>query len=70
MVQNGFIQITSTSFCAGVVLDRGLVVRAAPILKYMIGWDRSRVLSYARGRGWRVQLMDDDQEYEHGAHAQ
>lgn len=41
-------------FCAGVVLDgRGIVVRAAPIIRYMIGWTEARVVRYARQRGWR-----------------
>lgn len=48
------MRITSPYFCAGLVLENGIVKRAAPILKYMIGWTRERVLSYAYGKGWKV----------------
>lgn len=51
------LRITSNHFCAGVVLRNGRVVRAAPILKYMIGWNELRVLSYARMRGWKADAL-------------
>ena len=28
------------------------VVRAAPIIKYMVGWDGARVAGYCRSRNW------------------
>jgi hypothetical protein len=39
-------------FCAGVVIEVGIVVRAADIVGYMIGWSAGRALAYARRRGW------------------
>lgn len=53
------IQITSPYFCAGIVLRNGFVVRAAPILQYMLGWTGERALVYARHRGWRVNSADE-----------
>lgn len=50
------IQISSKYFCAGVVFKDGVVVQAAPILNYMLGWDRPSVLRYAYARGWRVRV--------------
>lgn len=48
------IIIDAPHFHAAVVIDdRTLrVVRAAPILRYMIGWDRQRVIAYAAKHGW------------------
>ncbi|WGR91706.1 hypothetical protein MTX26_15010 [Bradyrhizobium sp. ISRA443] len=53
------IVIDAPHFYAAVVFDRTrLVIRTAPILRYMIGWDRVRVLAYARARGWRAIERD------------
>lgn len=45
------IQITSNYFCAGIIFESDLfddfhVVKAAPILNYMIGWHYDRVKNY------------------------
>jgi hypothetical protein len=50
------IQLTSKWFCAAVVLDKATdrVMRCAPILNYMMGWPRARVLRYARLRKWEA----------------
>lgn len=50
------IRITAPHFCAGLVLDDlGVVTRAAPILRYMLGWRASRVVTYATRKGWQVE---------------
>jgi hypothetical protein len=48
--------ITAPHFCAGLVLEHGVVVRAAPILGYMKGWKAERVRGYALLRGWVVEV--------------
>lgn len=48
------VRISASYFTAGVVVRDERVVRAAPILKYMLGWPRTRVLSYARAKGWKT----------------
>jgi hypothetical protein len=48
------ISIVGPNFAAGLITNRGVVVRAAPILRYMIGWRIDHVLEYARSRGWVV----------------
>jgi hypothetical protein len=48
------IQITSKWFTAGVVFQNDRVVRAAPIISYMMGWTKERVLRYARIRKWHA----------------
>lgn len=49
------IRLTSKWFCAGVVLRNGKVAICAPILRYMQGWTRQRVLDYAKGRFWAAE---------------
>lgn len=44
-------------FVAGCVVERDMVVNAAPIVKYMIGWHPSRVRRYVEGRGWSLQWL-------------
>lgn len=47
------IRISAKSFCAGLVARDGKVVRAAPIIGYMVGWDGGRVAAYCKKKGWR-----------------
>jgi hypothetical protein len=54
------IIINAPHFCASVIID-GVTLRvnkAAPVLRYMMGWDRVRVLAYADRRGWRCEMRD------------
>lgn len=51
------IQITSRYFCAGIVLKEGTVKTAAPILKYMRGWNLNKVRNYSTGKGWKITTV-------------
>jgi hypothetical protein len=52
------IQIDSGYFCAGVVVEpRGIVIKAAPILKYMVGWNSKRVHEYCRVKNWSIVVV-------------
>jgi len=51
-------RITAPHFTAGVVLHRGVVVRAAPIVAYACGWTGARLHSYCERKGWRVEAVD------------
>lgn len=46
-------QITAPHFCAGFVVRERHVMKPAPVLKYMKGWELTRVRHYAHSRGWR-----------------
>jgi hypothetical protein len=46
------VRVASRYFISGIVLRDGLVVKAAPILRYMIGWSSSRAVGYIDGKGW------------------
>ena len=45
----------SRSFCAGLILKEGRVVRAAPILRYLVGADELRVERWARKNGMKME---------------
>jgi hypothetical protein len=45
------VQIKAPHFCAGVVGETH-VERAAPILRYMLGWPWERVWLYVVAKGW------------------
>lgn len=51
------IRIDAYYFCAGVVVEDGFVVRAAPILKYMMGWSEGRVRSYVARKRWHLAAV-------------
>lgn len=48
--------IDSGYFFAGVIVENGVVVRAAPILRYMLGWDQERVISYIEYKEWTHEV--------------
>lgn len=51
------IRIEARHFVAGVETSFDTVCRTAPILKYMLGWERSRVEAYAKKKGWKVETV-------------
>ena len=51
------MRITSSYFCAGLVMAEGCVIRAAPILRYMHGWTRESVQSYCRMKDWKCEWL-------------
>lgn len=52
----GLFQIISDDrkplFCAGYIVRGGRVTEAAPIIRYMVGWNQARVLTYVLKREW------------------
>ncbi len=51
------IAIDAPHFYCGVIVRNGRVIRTAPIVHYLTGWDRDRVQRYAQRRGWRVEVV-------------
>jgi hypothetical protein len=49
------LRIEAPYFVAGAECLDGRVVRAAPIVKYMIGWLMVDASAYATRKGWEVQ---------------
>lgn len=49
------IRITSSYFCAGYDMETDNI---APIIKYMKGWNLSRILLYCKTKGWKVEVIN------------
>ncbi len=49
--------IDAPHFYCGVVLRDEQVIRAAPIVCYLTGWNLDRVQRYAQRRGWQVETI-------------
>jgi hypothetical protein len=45
-------------FYAALFVRGGVVVRTAPILYYMRGWNTDRVRAYCQRRNWRLIITD------------
>jgi hypothetical protein len=56
-VSGTLVRIEAPHFVAGIVAENGRVVRTAPILHYMLGWDGRRVAAYVRAKGWAWVLV-------------
>ena len=50
------IVVTAPHFVAGVCMHDDIAVRAAPILKYMVGWDFPKIEQYVARKGWKWEL--------------
>lgn len=46
------IRIVAPHFVAGVIARGGVIVEAAPIVRYMLGWDGRRFAAYCRRQQW------------------
>ena len=46
-------RIVAPHFVAGIVTN-GHVVRAADIVKYMVGWGDQAVRDYTKRKGWKI----------------
>lgn len=60
------IRIKAPFFIAGltikgeigqIMLQEAIVVRAAPIVHYMIGWTESQVEAYCLNRNWTIEKI-------------
>lgn len=48
------IRVTSSYFCAGVIAKNEIIINAAPILKYMIGWNAITFKNYCIKKGFKI----------------
>lgn len=51
------LRIVAPHFVAGVEAQGSRIVRAAPIVHYMVGWSRTRFVGYAEEKGWQWQVV-------------
>lgn len=54
---NTLVRIVAPHFVAGIEASSGRVVNAAPILRYMIGWDARRVADYCARKAWEWERL-------------
>jgi hypothetical protein len=50
-------RIVAPHFVAGGEARAGKCVRAAPIIKYMVGWSGKQVKDYCEKKGWTVEKI-------------
>jgi len=48
------LQITAPHFCAGIIIDNYICVKAAPILKWAINKNTPFLFEYFKWKGWKV----------------
>ena len=46
-------------FTAGIVTNMGRVMRCAPILFYMRGWEMTKVREHCQANGWSLREAGD-----------
>lgn len=47
-------------FTAGLEFEGNIVCRAAPIIKYMIGWDKEKIISYCGYKNWKYKICQEN----------
>ena len=50
-------QIMAPHFCAGFVMKEDVVVNAAPIIRYMMGWSYRKVQAYCQKKNWQLTAI-------------
>jgi hypothetical protein len=55
-------RIEAPHFVAGIIAMDGRVIRAAPILKYMLGWNGVAVRDYCRKKHWALQVVKSNKD--------
>jgi hypothetical protein len=51
------VQITTSYYCAGAIIEDDRVVAAAPILRGYVGWHRDRLLKHIHERGDKIEIV-------------
>ena len=51
------VRIIAPHFVAGLETNDGVVIRAAPILNYMLGWGGRKVARYCDAKRWRWEIV-------------
>lgn len=53
-------RIVAPHFVAGLNVSRrdGKVIRAAPVIRYMMGWDKPRFIRYCMKKSWKMERVD------------
>lgn len=51
------VRIVAPHFVAGFEHDEIIVRRAAPIIKYMVGWSPRKVWDYCKSKGWKYKTL-------------
>jgi hypothetical protein len=59
MIVCSTVRIISDFFTCGIVVSNKVVIEAAPIVKYMVGWETERVRNYCDKRGWKYDKITD-----------
>jgi hypothetical protein len=57
-------KIREGPFCASMILDTATnrIVRTAPLLRFMLGWERERASAHIRKIGWEATIRHDQQQ--------
>ena len=52
-------QVTARHMAAGFVIEDGVIVEAAPIIHYTVGWRERQAFKYFHNRKWRVRRVSN-----------
>ena len=55
---DGWYQITAPHFCAGMLVKDGVIVRAAPIIKWAVNRTWPQLTHYLRRKRWKWRALD------------
>jgi hypothetical protein len=48
-------QIKAPHFCAGGEIKNRIIIKAAPIIKYMIGWKAEKLSDFCKRKKWDIK---------------
>lgn len=51
------VRVVAPHFVAGFIVTNDRVTEAAPIIRYLVGWESKRVRDYIARKGWRASVV-------------
>jgi hypothetical protein len=59
MMGKRVVRVVTPHFVAGLIMDKGVCVEAAPILRWSVGKSAEDLSQYFRRKGWHASVLPD-----------
>ncbi len=57
-VKETLVRVTAPRFVAGLVLHDDVVIKTAPIARYMVGWSLDKLRKHCERKKWQLEVVN------------
>jgi hypothetical protein len=58
-VKETLVLVEAPRFTAGLVLHDNVVIKTAPIARYMVGWSLDKLRKHCERKQWKIKMVGD-----------